>query len=161
MPINPAQNTLCTKRTVGAPKSLISLAQKLHCPNPIYYIYGWGLFAPVQSYSYDPASGSPAWLEAARLGRPDAPCLACDPGSNPTMEIEMFNEFMDRLIDLMTDNRPNVAPAAGQLLQALLGPEGMAEARERIQAEIDRRAEGREEDVEPLEDDVELAVPAA
>ena len=73
----------------------------------------------------------------------------------------MFNEFMDRLIDLMTDNRPNVAPAAGQLLQALLGPEGMAEARERIQAEIDRRAEGREEDVEPLEDDVELAVPAA
>jgi len=76
-------------------------------------------------------------------------------------ETEVFNEFMNQLIDLMTDERPNVAPAAGQLLQALLGPERAAEVRHRIAAELDRRGESddEEQDNDVSEDDVDLMEP--
>ena len=56
----------------------------------------------------------------------------------------MSQEFFDQLIALMADPRPGVAVAAGQLMRAVLGPQGLAKARLQVDAEIKRRraAEG-------------------
>ena len=72
MPNEPAQNTLCTKRTKGWGKRLISLPKNCTAQTP-YTTYRWG--GPLASHpkSPIPAGSPPVAIKAARPGWPDVP----------------------------------------------------------------------------------------